>query len=278
MRAIRSAIRPSIRSSFGIDIVDELQALITSLFSASEQGAFYVPKPIVNGAQALFQDDAGTTPVTADGDPVGRMLDQSGNGNHAIQAVSGRRPVYRTNGILHWFENSGTGQFFETAAIDFTGTDKMTIVVGAKKNSDGSSGMMFETSNDASSTNSTFSLFAPSANGLNSYRAYSSGTNRTAAGQGVFAAAPDTSVISLLSDISEPTLKLRRNSSLVEESTGSQGTGNYGNLPLFIGARGGGSIFFDGNIYSLVIRGAATNSADLDDLENYTAGLTGVTL
>jgi len=206
------------------------------------------------------------------------MLDQSGNGNHAIQAVSGRRPVYRTDGTLHWFENSGTGQFFETAAIDFTGTDKMTIVVGAKKNSDGLSGVMFETSNDASSTNSTFSLFAPSANGLNSYRAYSSGTNRTAAGQGVFAAAPDTSVISLLSDISEPTLKLRRNSSLVEESTGSQGTGNYGNLPLFIGARGGGSIFFDGNIYSLVIRGAATNSADLDDLENYTAGLTGVTL
>ena len=77
MRAIRSAIRPSIRSSFGIDIVDELQALITSLFSAGEQGAFYIPRPVVNGAQALFQDSAGTVPVAADGDPVGLMIDQS---------------------------------------------------------------------------------------------------------------------------------------------------------------------------------------------------------
>ena len=97
MRAIRSAIRPSIRSSFGIDIVDELQALITSLFSASEQGAFYVPKPIVNGTQALFQDAAGTVPVTADGDPDGSMSDQSPNGHTAVQTISSRRPTYNTS-------------------------------------------------------------------------------------------------------------------------------------------------------------------------------------
>jgi len=274
-------VRPlvsSLKKSLKGVALDELSALITSLFSAGEQGAFYVPQPIVLGAQALFQDSAGTVPVTADGDPVGLMLDQSGNGYHAFQTVSAKRLIYRTDGTLHWLENSGTGQFLETPAIDFTGTDKITAVVGLKKDLDEVSRVAFETSTDASSTDKTFSLFAPSGNGSNSYRAFSSGTNRTAAGQGVFAAAPDTSVISLLSDISEPTLKLRRNSSLVEESTGSQGTGNYGNLPLFIGARGEGSIFFDGNIYSLVIRGAATNSADLDDLENYTAGLTGVTL
>ena len=122
MRAIRSAIRPSIRSSFGIDIVDELQALITSLFSASEQGAFYVPKPIVNGAQALFQDDVGTVAVTADGDPVGKMLDQSGNGNHAIQTVNASRPVYRTDGTLHWLEPDGVDDNLLTDFITLTGT------------------------------------------------------------------------------------------------------------------------------------------------------------
>ena len=89
-----------------------LQALINSLFSAGEQGAFYVPMPVVNGAQALFQDSAGTVPVTADGDPVGRMLDQSGNGNHAIQTVSGSRPVYRTDGTLHWLQPDGINDSF----------------------------------------------------------------------------------------------------------------------------------------------------------------------
>jgi len=116
MRAIRSAIRPSIRSSFGLDIVDKLRALIASLFGNGEQGAFYIPQPVVNGAQALFQDSAGTTPVTADGDPVGRMLDQSGDGNHATQAVSGSRPVYP--GLTY----DGVDDFLDTGKTSFGST------------------------------------------------------------------------------------------------------------------------------------------------------------
>jgi len=94
--AIRQSIRPSIRSSFG-GTPDQLQALITSLFSAGEQGAFYIPRPVVNGTQALFQDAAGAVAVTADGDPVGLMIDQSGNGNSAAQSTSAARPTYNTS-------------------------------------------------------------------------------------------------------------------------------------------------------------------------------------
>ena len=97
----------SVRLNWVAGALNPLQALINSLFGSAEQGAFYVPVPIVLGAQALFQDSAGTVPVTADGDPVGRMLDQSGNGNHAVQTVSGSRPVYRTDGTLYWLEFDG---------------------------------------------------------------------------------------------------------------------------------------------------------------------------
>lgn len=48
----------------------------------------------------LFQDAAGATPVTADGDPIGLVMDISGNGLHFTQAGDAR-PLYKTgiNGI-----------------------------------------------------------------------------------------------------------------------------------------------------------------------------------
>jgi len=60
-----------------------------NLFLASPPGAFYESKP-----EFLFQDSAGTVPVTVAGDPAGRMIDQSGNVQHAIQTSSAQRLVY----------------------------------------------------------------------------------------------------------------------------------------------------------------------------------------
>ena len=52
--------------------------------------AWYDPSDL----STLFQDDAGTTPVTTNGDPVGLMQDKSGNGNDASESVSANRPSY----------------------------------------------------------------------------------------------------------------------------------------------------------------------------------------
>jgi len=65
---------------------------IADLFASSEQGAWYGPSDL----STLFQDSAGTTPVTTAGQPVGLMLDKSGNDNHAIQATTAARPTYQT--------------------------------------------------------------------------------------------------------------------------------------------------------------------------------------
>lgn len=60
-----------------------------SLFTGGVQGVWYDP----SNFSTLFQDSAGTTPVTAVEQPVGRMLDLSGNNNHATQSTSAARPV-----------------------------------------------------------------------------------------------------------------------------------------------------------------------------------------
>lgn len=45
----------------------------------------------------LWQDSARTTPVTADGDPIGAADDKSGNAYHALQGTSAAKPTYKTN-------------------------------------------------------------------------------------------------------------------------------------------------------------------------------------
>lgn len=48
-------------------------------------------------ASTLFTDSAGTTAVTADGDPVGCWSDKSGNNNHVVQSDPTLKPSLRTN-------------------------------------------------------------------------------------------------------------------------------------------------------------------------------------
>lgn len=66
--------------------------------------AWYDPSDITT----LFQDSTMTTPVTANNDPVGAMLDKSGNGHHLIQSTAGARPLYKTSGGLHWLESASS--------------------------------------------------------------------------------------------------------------------------------------------------------------------------
>jgi hypothetical protein len=62
------------------------------LFTGSEAGAWYGPSDL----STLFQDSAGTTPVTVATDPIGYVGDKSGNDNHATQATAAARPTYQT--------------------------------------------------------------------------------------------------------------------------------------------------------------------------------------
>lgn len=105
----------------------DLGDLIRTLYGNGEQGVMYIPEPKVLGQQVLWQDAAGTVPVTADGDPVGLMLDLSGNGNHATQPVSAERPVYRTDGVRHWLQGDGIDDYLTTQPTDSLATDSAGI-------------------------------------------------------------------------------------------------------------------------------------------------------
>lgn len=73
------------------------------LFKNGEQGVWFDPSDL----STMFQDVDGTEPVTKDGDPVALIRDKSGNNNHATQDAASARPIYRTDGNLHWLEFDG---------------------------------------------------------------------------------------------------------------------------------------------------------------------------
>lgn len=57
----------------------------------------------------LFQDVAGSTPVAADGNPVGMWCDKGGDDFHLLAAADDTtRPTYKTSGGLHWVEFDGS--------------------------------------------------------------------------------------------------------------------------------------------------------------------------
>lgn len=60
-----------------------------ALFTAGQQGFWLDPSDFTT----MFQDSAGTTPVTAVGQPVGKILDKSGRANHFAQGTTASRPI-----------------------------------------------------------------------------------------------------------------------------------------------------------------------------------------
>ena len=98
----------------GIGIRMQMGAVSGLAFSpdqVSSTQAFYDPSDL----STLFQDAAGSTPVTADGQAVRLMRDKSGNGHHAIAPSDAARPLYKTAGGLHWLQPDGTDDWMQVS-------------------------------------------------------------------------------------------------------------------------------------------------------------------
>lgn len=93
------------------------------LFKNGEQGVWLDPSDL----KTMFQDVNGLVPVTKDGDPVALIKDKSGNNNHATQTTATRRPIYRTDGSLHWLEFDGVDDSIKVQMQPMLGDIVITI-------------------------------------------------------------------------------------------------------------------------------------------------------
>lgn len=241
-----------------------------SLFANSEQGAWYDPSDL----STMFQNSNGTTTVAV-GDPVGYIADKSGNSNHAIQATSAKRPTLRQAGSLYYLEFNGAQGLTTPSNVDFTGTDSMSIFSGAKKDIDDSANIA-EISGNSGINEGSFRLTAITGD---KWRYASRGDSALINTNANNYVSPVTSVLTGLSDISDPFVIIRVDGVQKNSSTTSQGAGNYGNHLLNVGARNNANGFqLDGHIYSLIIRGASSSASEIASAETYVANKTGVSL
>lgn len=241
-----------------------------SLFAASEPGVWYDPSDL----STMFQDTAGTVPVTAAGQVVARINDKSGRGNHATQSTSLSRPTYQvdSNGRGHLLFD-GSDDFLVTPTIT-PGTDKAQVFAGVRKLSDANASIA-EVSSNGTSVNGSFVLQAWDLG------RYGTGSRGTASATAIPATntftPPVTSVLTGLGDIAADTVILRANGTQVAARTSTdQGTGNYLAYPAYIGRRGGTSLPFNGRIYSMICRFGANLTADqIAQVENWVNSKTG---
>lgn len=246
-----------------------LTQLIKSLFSLGEQGFAYDP----NDLTTLYQDAAGTIPVTAAGQPVGLMKDKSGRNNHASQTVSASRPILQRNATTgaYYLAFDGVDDFLWTNNIDFTATDKVSLFAGLNIVVT-ATGCVIEMGTNAAANNGSFGLFK----GSTAIQWASRGTTGVLGAQYSTPVYPD--VLCAKAAINTPLLTVRRNAILNIDDKRTQGTGNYGNYPLFIGRRAGTTLPFSGHLYSLIGIGRLTTDSETITLEKYIAKNTGATL
>lgn len=250
--------------------------LIQSLFANNEQGFFYDP----NDPSTMFQDAAGTIPVTGVGQPVGLILDKSGNGNHAYQTTSASRPILRQNATtgVYYLEFDGSDDFLQTSSIDFTSTDKVSLFAGVRKIGT-SAAIITELSPNANSINGAFALISNATENSLTLRKRGTGTPSP------FVAAiatpfvnPSSVVISSKIDFSIAGVSLRANGNTFN-STGDSGVVSQSiNNPIYIGRKGGASLPFNGHIYSLIGVGRLSTDDEITAIEKELAKRTGVTL
>ena len=245
-----------------LEVVQSGEFYPASLFAGGIAGAWYDPSDL----STLFQDSAGTTPVTASGQPVGLMLDKSGNGNHATQAAAAARPTYTEGSGLSWLAFDG---------VD----DEMDAVIGWDV--DGPVYMAIAGSTETTTSNLGFLSVNPGSTVSRTRRsiAIQTGTSLKADARGgnkaiVNIIADSINVIEALFEPDSSTISAAKNGA--SYTTVSQALSNTSTSVRFgVGVIDASTQI---NLYGAILRNVAPDASNRASVASYLANKSGVTL
>jgi hypothetical protein len=174
----------------------------------------------------------------------------------------------------HYLQFDGVDDWLSTAAINFTGTDKMSVFAGVRKLSDAAQGTLVELTNNSTNAGA-FSLLV--GNNTSTRRVAWS----IASPQDFLGTADQAGVVSLI-----PSANLDRSGANAAASitpringltpTSSEvvdgnATGNFANAILYLGRRGGTTLPYNGLLFGLTVRGVLSSTAEIRQTEKLLA-------
>lgn len=245
-----------------------------SLFPTGAQGFWFDPSDF----GTMFQDDAGTVPVTAVGQAVGRILDKSGRGNHATQATAGNKPVLAQDaGGRYYLEFDGatSNRWMATPTIAYGGSPTVFVGAAFERLTDAVVGCVAESSANLNTNTGCFSLLTPTGANQNIGFAAKNTSSSGYVASAILGAAPVKAVACGYSDSSAPLTHTYINGVLRATSGSSIGTGGFTDHITYIGLRGGASLPLTANLYQLIVSTKAMNQRLIEAMSAYLNGTIG---
>lgn len=215
----------------------------------------------------MFQDSAGTLPVTALNQPVGLVLDKSGKGIALDQPTTINRPIYALDSKgKPSLSFNGTNQWLKTAInLNLSGTAGVTVASSWLTASNAIS-IIHELSSAASNIGGFY--LATNVAAAGSIRILET----TSAGQfflDITAPLGAAHVAVAQYSIATPNLAANLDQQSKQQTTGVSGTWNFLNAIFYVGARAGSASFFNGNLHTLAIRGALSTQPEIELLARF---------
>lgn len=254
-----------------VSSITSIESTVVGLFANGEQGVWYDPSDF----STMFQDTSGTIAVTAVGDPVALIRDKSGNNNHAFQTTSNRRPTLGRDANGYYYLNfNGTSSALATNSINFTSSNSLSLFAGVRKLTDSSTGIICELSSSALVNIGSFYLASAISNADN-YRVYVNGSSVASVSQSGISAPSTNTIFSHITLDTPGGFKLSIDGVNIPVGSANFSKVNFGNYPLYIGARNNSSIRFNGRIYGLVVRSNLTPTAQIATVDRFINSKTG---
>ena len=231
-----------------------------------------------NRVSLTFTPTAASLTLTVSGSVTLGQLELGSSATAYQKVVTAYNVTESGVDTCHYVQFDGSDDSMSTAAIDFTATDKMSVFAGVRKLSDAAIQLFYELSANVNTNNGTFNSL-PGYSGIGSLVGayWNGGSKGSVLANAVSAAtfsAPSSAVQSHLMDISGDRSTLRINGAQVAQETTDQGTGNFGNYPLFIGRRGNSALPFSGKDYGIIVVGKAASGTEITDTETWLAART----